>query len=366
MTMVLMITSNNFLRCLSVLLFLAARVTGDEPSPVTNPPGSDETPAAGVTEFEIPKQAINSILVFKRDDGGQGTGFIVKRKVADKDRFFVYTNQHVIAGCKTVPKAQRADGSAVQLGKLVTAVNYDLAIFMLEGAEPNFIEIQNDVDKEIPVGEPIATPGNSGGASTIGFKYGKLIAIGPEIVEIDAMIKGGNSGGPVLLRNGRAIGIVSHFREETVDDARITDADKQTIVRRFGYRVDNVKSWETPDWKRFVSQGERVGRVVSTSNDLHQLVNSRFERWNGNEEIGKIMGTFRKNLDSARSKKEAYGDVSKVFTELKKITMADLNSAASDPSLYWWWKHSLNEQREFRKNLDETFEKQAAEARQKR
>lgn len=352
--------------CLPLVIMLAGRVLGEEQVPETKPDNTAEAPRAGAKEFEISKQASNSILVFKRDDGGQGTGFIVKRKVADKDRFFVYTNQHVIAGCKTIPKALRADGSAVRLGKLVTAVNYDIAVFMLEGEEPNFLEIQNDVDKEIPIGEPIGTPGNSGGASAITFKFGKVVAIGPEVVEIDAMIKGGNSGGPILLRNGHVIGIVSYFSEETLDDARVSDADKETIVRRFGYRVDNVKSWETPDWKRFVSQGERVGRVESTSNDLQMLLNSGFERWNGNEEIGEIMGKFQKNINSAGSRREAYGDLSKAFTELKKITMTDLNTAASDPSLYWWWKHTLIEQREFRESLDEAFEKQSAEARQKR
>jgi serine protease Do len=362
-----MLKSSGFLMlCLPVLLTAVARVSGEEEIPGTTLPGTGGSPVAEVNEFEISKQASNSILVFKRDDGGQGTGFIVKRKMADKDRFFVYTNQHVIAGCKTIPTALRADGSAVRLGKLVTAVNYDLAIFMLQEPEPNFLEIQDEVDRNIPVGEPVGTPGNSGGASAITFKFGKLVAIGPEIVEIDAMIKGGNSGGPILLRNGRVIGIVSYFREETVDDPRVADADRKTIVRRFGYRVDNVKSWETPDWQRFVSQGERVGKVESTSEDLLLLVNSRFQRWNGNEQIGKIMGSFQKNVNSARSQKEVYGDLSKVFTKLSDITMTDLNSAANDASLYWWWKHRLGEQRDFRKSLDEAFEKQAAEARQKR
>jgi serine protease Do len=358
--------SRSLLVCLSALIPLAGRVAGDDQVSGTKLSGTGEAPAGEVKGFEIPKQAINSILVFRRDDGGQGTGFIVKREVAGKERFFVYTNQHVIAGCKTVPKALRADGSAVTLGKLVTAVNYDIAIFMLEGAEPNFLEIQKNVDQEISVGEPIGTPGNAGGASAITFKFGKVVAIGPELVEIDAMIKGGNSGGPILLRNGRVIGIVSYFKQETLDDARIADADKETVVRRFGYRVDNVKSWETPDWKRFVSQGERVSRVESTSKDLLQLVDSQFKSWNGNEQIGKIMGSFQRNVTSARSQKEVYGDLSKAFTELKQITLTDLNSAESDPSLYWWCKHTLKEQRDFRKRLDEEFEKQAAEARQKR
>jgi hypothetical protein len=272
----------------------------------------------------------------------------------------------VIAGCKTVPTALRADGSPVRLGKLVTAVNYDLAIFMIEGPEPNFLELQEEVDKNVPVGEPIGTPGNSGGAAAITFKYGNVVAIGPEVVEIDAMIKGGNSGGPILLGNGRVIGIVAYFTEETLDDARVKNADKETIVRRFGFRVDNVKSWETPNWERFVMQGEKVARVQATSEDLLILVNSRFERWNGNEQIGEIMGQFRKNMNSARSQKEANGDISKVFTELNKITMADLNSAAADTSLYWWWKRTLEEQKEFRKSLNESFEKEAAEARQRR
>jgi serine protease Do len=329
---------------------------------------SEQSPT-GSTEsqtFEISKQAVNSILVFRRDDGGQGTGFIVKRQIDGKDRFFVYTNQHVIAGCKTIPKAFRADGTAVALGKLVTAVNYDLAVFMLQSEEPNFLEIQSEVDQNINVGEAIGTPGNAGGAAAITFKFGKVVAIGPELVEIDAKIKGGNSGGPILLKNGRVIGIVSYFKEETLDDERVTGAEKEMVVRRFGYRVDNIKSWETPEWQRFVSQGERVARVEATSKDLRTLIDSRFNKWNGNEQIGKVMRTFNKNVNSARSQKDVYGDLSKAFTQLKQITLADLSSLSSDNSLYWWWKHTLKEHRDFRKALDEEFKKQAAEAEQKR
>lgn len=325
--------------------------------------GGSRVEASG---FEIPKQATNAILVMRRDDGGQGTGFIVKRQMDGKYRYFVYTNQHVLAGSKNLPKAYRADGTEVALGKLVTAVNYDLAIFLLAAAEPNFLELESNVDQSVPVGEMIGTPGNAGGAATIGYRFGRVVAIGPELVEIDAPIKGGNSGGPILLKNGRVIGIVSFFKQETVDDPRLAGAGQQMIVRRFGYRVDNVKSWETPDWKRFVEQGERVARVEATSRDLLVLVESRFSSWNGNEQIGRIMGSFQKNVDAARSQKEANGDISKVFTDLKQVALADLNAALSDRSLYWWWKHTLEDHKSLRSNLDKAFEKQAAEAKQKR
>lgn len=316
--------------------------------------------------FEISKQATNAVLVMRRDDGGQGTGFIVKRQVNGKDRYFVYTNQHVLAGCKKLPKAFRADGSEVVLGKLVTAVNYDLAVFMLTAEETNFLEIEENVDQKVAVGAKIGAPGNAGGSSTIGYRFGQVVAIGPELVEIDAPIKGGNSGGPILLENGRVVGIVSFFKQETVDDPRLVGAGQQLMVRRFGYRVDNVKSWETPDWQRFVQQGERVARVESTSRDLLTLVDSGFSSWNGNERIGKIMGSFEKNVNAARNEKDAYGDVSKAFTDLKSMTLEDLNAVTSDRSLYWWWKHSLEAHKELRAKLDNAFEKRAAEARQKR
>jgi hypothetical protein len=247
---------------------------------------------------------------------GAGTGFIVRRQLDGQDRFFVYTNQHVIAGGKTLPRALRADGTQVRLGKLVTAVNYDLAIFMLDAPELNFLELQSDVATQVNTGDQIATPGNSGGASTITFKYGHVVALGPQLVEMDALIKGGNSGGPIIHQNGRVIGIVAYFTEETKDDARIAGAERQTVIRRFGYRLDNVERWEVPDWARFVSQGERVARIESFSNDLVTLVQSDFRSWNANEEIGKIMSSFQKGLNSADSRKEALGNISNSFTLL--------------------------------------------------
>jgi hypothetical protein len=43
-----------------------------------------------------------------------------------------------------------------------------------------------------------------------------------------------------------------------------------------------------------------------------------------------------------------------------------LNAAASDRSMHWWWKHTLEEHKSLRTNLDKGFEKRAAEAKQKR
>lgn len=315
--------------------------------------------------FKVAKSATNSILVFKGEDGGQGTGFVVKRVLGGKDRFFVYTNQHVIAGGKTIPRAYRQDGSEITLGKLITAVDYDLAVFTLDSPEENFLEIQGDVSKEIAAGENLATPGNAGGGSTITMKYGKVVAIGPELVEIDALIKGGNSGGPIIHENGKVIGIVAFFKQETKDDPRI--AKVQTlVVRRFGYRVDNVKSWETPDWKKFSAQGERFAKVEALSKDLIELVKSGFESWNGNEDIGKIMRTVRKNLDTAKSNKEAYGDIARAYTQLKVLALSDLDEISKDASLYWWWKHNLKDERKLREHLNEEFDNKAKEAKQKR
>lgn len=315
--------------------------------------------------FPIPKSAANSILVLQGQSGA-GTGFVVRRNLDGKERFFVYTNQHVIAGAKTLPRALRPDGSKVQLGKLVTAVNYDLAIFMLDAPEENFLELQSDVDGQVNVGDRLATPGNSGGAATITFKYGQVVAIGPQLVEIDALIKGGNSGGPIIHENGRVIGIVSFFTEESKDDARLAGAQREVVVRRFGYRLDNVEKWEIPDWNRFVAQGERYARVESLSNDLLTLVRSQFETWNGNEEIGRIMNSFRKGLQSAESQKQALTDVSRAFTQLTDMTSSDVSSALADPNLYWWWKHELLEQRNLRNALKGEFERQAVEAKQMR
>lgn len=347
-------------------MMLSGVLFAEEPSNLTAPgamipvQAERESPA-----FDIPKSAANSVLVIRRDDGGQGTGFIVRRTINGQDRFFVYTNQHVIAGTKNLPKAFRQDGTTVRLGRLATAVGYDLAIFALAEAEENFLEIQSDVDKEVSVGETIGTPGNSGGGSTITFKFGRVVAIGPELVEIDSPIRGGNSGGPILHVNGKVVGIVSHLREETKDDERVSNSGER-VVRRFGFRVDNVKSWENPDWARFVAQGERIAKVEKVSRDLVQLVESGFSSWNGNEEIGRVMRGFGKNADSARSEKELLGDMSKAYTQLSALTTADLNAAANDSSLYWWWKQTLAQHRKLRKDLDEAFGSLAKEAKQMR
>jgi hypothetical protein len=141
---------------------------------------------------------------------------------------------------------------------------------------------------------------------------------------------------------------------------------QRLMVRRFGYGIANVKAWETPARDRFVEQGGRVAQVEAMSNDLQTLVQNGLNSWNGNEGIGKIMGFFQRNLSAARDRKDALGDISKTFKELKGVTLADLTSLTADRSLDWWWKHPLEKHKELRRSLDEAFDKQAAEANQKR
>lgn len=312
-------------------------------------------------EFTIPKNVYNAILVMRREDQGEGTGFIVRRNIKGTDRFFVYTNQHVIAGGKNLPKAYRSDGTQVPLGKMFTAVDYDLAIFTLSKPEEHFLEILEEVDRNIEVEERIATPGNAGGGSTITFKYGKVLSIGPELVEVDSMFKGGNSGGPILRRDGKVVGIVAFLREETVDDPRLT-ASPHTVVRRFGYRVDNIRKWETPDWKTFVAQGERFKKISEKSRDLEALVTSGFRNWNGNEEIGEAMRLIEIKLGNSRNQNRG---LARAYDDLKEVVESDLDIASRDTSLYWWWRHKLKEEREFRERLSEHFEKSSKQAKQK-
>jgi S1-C subfamily serine protease len=181
------------------------------------PPATDDVPSfSAEDDLELPAAAATSVLrraqeVTVRirslgcDRFGIGSGFVLPGGV-------VVTNRHVIEQPRQVT-LNTWDGRSLEASVTGIAVDSDLAVLQLE----------DDVDLPVaelrttPVtaGETVVAVGYPGGGpatvttgSVVGLVDGELLGEPSAVLRVDATIRQGNSGGPLLDEDGRVVGVV--------------------------------------------------------------------------------------------------------------------------------------------------------------
>lgn len=156
--------------------------------------------------YEKTKKAIVGITSMT----GRGTGFLFGKNNQ------IVTAYHVIkAGVGTTVSITPNDGHLWMLGKVkIIKPEWDLAVIELPeplNAEPLMPAINPTT------GEPVLIIGNPAwhiNSASTGIISGtkRKLSVLPDVdfIQIDASIFPGNSGGPVLDKEGKAIGVVSH------------------------------------------------------------------------------------------------------------------------------------------------------------
>ena len=92
--------------------------------------------------------------------------------------------------------------------------------------------------------------GNSDGADVITALGGKIIGVGPSLIEISAEFVQGNSGSPVLTLDGKVVGIATFAVNGAESENWVKSGTRFDGVRRFALRLDNIH-WEAIDWELY-------------------------------------------------------------------------------------------------------------------
>lgn len=174
--------------------------------------------ARGITVFGSPAIALSSMVqpVIKRTLPGvaqvetptsKGTGFVI-----DKSGLML-TNRHVI-GRFTEATIKFNDGRERKAKVIGRTADLDIALLQIEGGTVKNSEpaLPLCVRKPATVGEDIIVIGNPLGlqaTTTRGIVSGIRNEDGASMIQIDAPVNPGNSGGPVVNYNGEVIGIVT-------------------------------------------------------------------------------------------------------------------------------------------------------------
>ena len=208
---------------------------GDEPvdepadDPVEEPePDPTATPEPVVEERSIEDVAVSTVKIEAEGSyvavgditalSGQwnGTGFIIN------DEGYVVTNNHVVAGAAFLKVTGAGIDGSVNARVLGVSECSDLAVIDLDGAGYTPLEFRTD---DVNPGLTIFAagyPGGGGGEDTIDARdytvTGGIVsnttadgrtpwASVDTVVEHDARIRGGNSGGPLVDEQARVVGI---------------------------------------------------------------------------------------------------------------------------------------------------------------
>ena len=239
---------------------------GSVPSPTPVQVSAESQQAAS----EIVKVNHNN-LVFVTGKEGAGSGFI-----ADIDgTTYLVTNAHVAAGISDAD-FKTLDGTVVHGGEAVVAVGHDIFRMLLPAGGKPF-EAMKRVDENAGIGDEIVVLGNAEGSGVINTIMGRIVGIGPNLVEIDAQFVPGNSGSPIVhLKSGKVIGVATYTVVRKYD-ATTKVRMKEPIVRRFGYRIDSVKTWQPVTMQTFHAQAAIMEKIHELTEALDNFFRDLYE-----------------------------------------------------------------------------------------
>lgn len=147
---------------------------------------------------------LDAIFAVKTEDG-HGSGFIINPEG------YAITNNHVIEN-RNFFDAIFADGKTIRVNVIATNPDKDLALLKLTGSNYSYLPIANK--DEIKVGEDVfavGTPIALGLSQSVskGIISGVRETEKIHLIQTDASVNPGNSGGPLILKNGKVVGVVS-------------------------------------------------------------------------------------------------------------------------------------------------------------
>jgi len=147
-------------------------------------------------------RVLDGVVAIETDTGSLASGFFASKDCQ------VLTNNHVIAGSKVVIVKDRQ--RRLYVGEVSgTDADRDLALIRTKSADCRPLSLDRSptvkiADEVFTVGSPLGLTGTvtKGIVSSV-----RRVADGLELFQIDAALNPGNSGGPLVNRSGRVIGI---------------------------------------------------------------------------------------------------------------------------------------------------------------
>jgi predicted subunit of tRNA(5-methylaminomethyl-2-thiouridylate) methyltransferase len=310
-------------------------------------------------------------LVIVKGTEGAGSGFICSAG----NSAMLFTNTHVIADL-TDPAVTRMDGAIVSPGAAEVAVGRDIARLALSQPPAHPLEVISDFGNNVRIGDEVVVLGNSGGGGVVTKIEGKIAGIGPDRIEVSAEFIPGNSGSPIIhVKTGQVIGIATYltkrYEEFSSDKGGAAPASSgakksslgAVVVRRFGYRIDNVTAWEPVEWNDFRSEAALMRQISALTGDLFDFLGSLRAKQEPNFATDTLRRPAVEWLAALKTKHVSDFDRQSTtrgfLNSLRLMVRSDV--AAAEPRLrYTYFREELKEERRIRDRLYKSFDEQSA------
>jgi putative serine protease PepD len=210
---------------------------GDDTAPAaattTVVTGSTRATSGGLSAGEIYKNSQSAVVEIQAG-AATGTGFVID------EQGHVVTNEHVAGGNQTV-EIRFADESEEQGRVIGTDPSSDIAVIQVDLTGHDVTPVQLGSSAGVEVGDPVYAIGNPFGLER-SLTAGIVSAVNRDItapnnftindvIQTDAPVNPGNSGGPLLDASGNVIGVVSQIQSENGGNIGIGYAVPSDTVR---------------------------------------------------------------------------------------------------------------------------------------
>ena len=235
--------------------------SGDMPLAVSPGEGGAEiTAELAIQEVATPTEAFDPIAIFKSvepavvsilTDGGAGTGFFVDTTG------HIVTNYHVVQGASTAT-VELSDGSTLTGAVLGFDSANDLAVVRVDLEEQAVVPVRLGDSDTLIVGEPVAAIGHPFGLQrtlTTGIISATSRTRPPllnggrlqrGLIQTDAALNPGNSGGPLINADGEVIGVNAIAESPVRGSVGTNFAVPVNLVTRFLPQMIMGKTIEHP------------------------------------------------------------------------------------------------------------------------
>ena len=194
--------------------------------------------------------------------GGSGSGFVLQMD----GRKYLVTNDHVLRGGRPFT-AVLLDGRALTFDSLEVAENRDLVRMGI--VEKGVVGLE-PAAADFKIGEHLTVFGNSDGKSVVTSLPGRIVGVGPDMIETDAAFVPGNSGSPMVNDAGQVCGVATLLTLDRKPKDWTRWGTRFEEVRRYGLRIDGAQ-WKAIKPEPYFERVEVLTDIRTYCQDFYML-----------------------------------------------------------------------------------------------